>query len=94
MPRAYTQAPMPPAYTQAVPQPSMVHVPSMTTLSSIRVSSRSNKGQTSKYDEFVQQLTIEPGNYVTDGINLFKMENTSNMAVDNGHAVLPPDLDD
>ena len=55
----------------------MVHVPSMTTLSSIRVSSRSNKGQTSKYDEFVQQLTIEPGNYVTDGINLFKMENTS-----------------
>ena len=72
----------------------MVRVPSMTTPSSIRVSSRTNNGQTSKYDKFMQQLTIEPGNYVTDGINLFKMENTSNMAVDNGHAVLPPDLDD
>ena len=51
----------------------MANIPMPT---SRRVSTRPNKGQTSKYDDFVEQLNIEPGNYMTDSITLFKMEET------------------
>ena len=76
----YTQSAIPTVYTQAVPQLSMVPastVPVIPTLMasmpmppSTWVSSRSNKGLTSKYDDFfkyddfVEQLFIEPGSYV------------------------------
>jgi hypothetical protein len=34
---------------------------------------RTNKGQTSKYDDFVQQITLKPGTYASDGNNLFML---------------------
>ena len=45
-----------------------------------RVSSRSNKGQTTRYDDFVQQINLKSGNYATDGIRLFRLEETNNMS--------------
>ena len=42
-----------------------------------RVSARANKGQTSRYDDFVQQITLAPGRYAYDGSNLYKLEDTS-----------------
>ena len=45
-----------------------------------RVSARSNKRQTTRYDDFVQQINLRPGNYATDGIRLFRMEETNNMS--------------
>ena len=45
-----------------------------------RVSARSNKGQTTRYDDFVQQINLRPGNYATDGIRLFILEETNNMS--------------
>ena len=44
------------------------------------VSARSNKGQTTRYDDFVQQITLRPGNYATDGIRLFRLEETNSMS--------------
>ena len=47
-----------------------------------RVSMRATKGQTSKYDDFVQQITLRPGTYASDGNNLYMLEdigNTSSM---------------
>ena len=47
---------------------------------STRVSARTTKGQTTRYDDYVQQINLRPGTYVTDGIRLFKLEDTSNMS--------------
>ena len=45
-----------------------------------RVSSRSKNGQTTRYDDFVQQINLKSGNYATDGIRLFRLEETNNMS--------------
>ena len=42
-----------------------------------RTSARANKGQTSRYNDFVQQITIAPGRYAYNGNNLYKLEDTS-----------------
>ena len=42
-----------------------------------RTSARANKGQTSRYDDFVQQITLAPGRYAYNGSNLYKLEDTS-----------------
>ena len=39
-----------------------------------RVSIRATKGQTSKYDDFVQQITLKTGTYASDGNNLYLLE--------------------
>ena len=41
------------------------------------MSNRPNKGQTTKYDDFVEQLNLEPDNYMTEGKTPFSMEETS-----------------
>jgi hypothetical protein len=43
-----------------------------------RVSMRSTKGQTTKYDDFVQQITLKPGTYASDGNNLYMLEDVGN----------------
>ena len=45
-----------------------------------RVSARSNKGQTTRYNDFVQQINLKSGNYAIDGIRLFRLEETNNMS--------------
>ena len=45
-----------------------------------RVSARSNKRQTTRYDDFVQQINLKSGNYAIDGIRLFRLEETNNMS--------------
>jgi hypothetical protein len=42
---------------------------------------RANKGQTSKYDDFMQEITLRPGMYASDGNNLYMLENTSNKSI-------------
>ena len=42
-----------------------------------RTSTRANKGKTSRYDDFVQQITLTPGRYAYDGSNLYRLEDTS-----------------
>ena len=54
---------------------------------STRASARANKGQTSRYDDFVQQITLAPGRYAYNGSNLYKLEDTSI----NNHQVWAPD---
>ena len=39
---------------------------------------RATKGQTSKYDDFVQQSTLKPGTYASDGNNLYMLEDVGN----------------
>jgi hypothetical protein len=41
---------------------------------------RTTKGQTNKYDDFVQQITLRPGTYASDGNNLYMLEDISNMS--------------
>ena len=43
-------------------QPVPAQMPNMTTSTPVgaRVNMRANKGQTSKYDDFVQQITLKP----------------------------------
>ena len=43
-----------------------------------RVSMRANKGQTSKNDDFVQQITLNPGTYASDSNNLYMLEDVGN----------------
>ena len=43
-----------------------------------RVSMRATKGQTTKYDDFVQQITLKPGTYASNGNNLYMMEDVGN----------------
>ena len=50
----------------------------MSTPVGTRVSMRANKGQTSKYDDFVQQITLMPGTYASDGNNLYMLEDIGN----------------
>ena len=64
------------AYSPTVPAMMMPNM-SMSTPAYTRQSSRVNKGQTTRYDDFVQQVTIKPGTYVSDGTNLYKLEDTS-----------------
>ena len=64
------------AYSPTVPDMMMPNM-SMSTPAYTRQSSRVNKGQTTRYDDFVQQVTIKPGTYVSDGTNLYKLEDTS-----------------
>ena len=84
------QAPMLPAAPQAYRQPQEcpsqpVQVPVLTRTPprpmqipvGTRVSNRANKGQTSKYDDFVQHINLAPGTYACDGANLYKLENTN-----------------
>ena len=52
-----------------------------------RVSARANKGQTSRYDDFVQHINLVPGTYACDGANLYKLEDTNS----NNHQVWTPD---
>ena len=47
---------------------------------STRVSARATKGQTTRYDDFVLQITLSPGTYASDSIRLFKLEETGNMS--------------
>jgi hypothetical protein len=80
-----------PAYIQSHPQHQMLpaqpvpaQMPNMTMSTPVgtRVSMRANKGQTSKYDDFLQQITLKPGTYASDGNNLYMLEdigNTSSM---------------
>ena len=42
-----------------------------------RTSSRATKGMTSRYDDFLQQITLAPGKYAYNGTNLYKLEDTS-----------------
>jgi hypothetical protein len=47
-----------------------------------RVSMRATKGQTNRYDDFVQQINLKPGTYTSDATNLYMLEdigNTSSM---------------
>jgi hypothetical protein len=47
-----------------------------------RVSMRATKGQTNRYDDFVQPINFKPGTYASDGNNLIMLEdigNTSSM---------------
>jgi hypothetical protein len=47
-----------------------------------RVSMRATKRQTNRYDDFVQQISLRPGTYSSDGNNLYMLEyigNTSSM---------------
>ena len=65
-------------------QPVPAQMPNMTMSTPVgtRVSMRANKGQTSKYDDFLQQITLKPGTYASDGNNLYMLEdigNTSSM---------------
>jgi hypothetical protein len=39
---------------------------------------RSSKGQTTKYNDFVQQITLKPGTYASDGNNLYMLEDVGN----------------
>ena len=70
-------------------------VPAPTQMASIpmptsrRVSTRPNKGQTSKYDDFVEQLNLEPGNYMTDDKTLFRMEETGTPAINMSYVPHP-----
>jgi hypothetical protein len=50
----------------------------MSTPVGTRVSMRANKGQTSKYDDFVQPITVKPGTYASDGNNLYMLEDVGN----------------
>ena len=43
-----------------------------------RASMKSTKGQTNKSDDFVQQITLKPGTYASDGNNLYMLEDISN----------------
>ena len=45
-----------------------------------RFSMRATKGQTTKYDDFVQQITLKPGTYASDGNNLYMLEDIGNMS--------------
>ena len=94
------QATMPPAtppvYRQTVHQPQLRPIQAapasppqipMQIPVSTRVSARANKGQTSKYDDYVQQITLAPGTYAYDGTNLYRLEDTNI----NNHQVWTPD---
>ena len=61
----------------------------MTMPVSTRVSSRIIKGQTSKYDDFAQQIALKPGTYASDGTNLFKLEDIGNTSNMNLHVTYP-----
>ena len=56
-------------------------MPNMTTYTPVgaRVSMRANKRQTSKYDDFVQQITLKLGTYASDGNKLYMLEDIGNM---------------
>ena len=64
----------------AQPVPAQMSNMTMSTPVGTRVSMRANKGQSSMYDDFVQQ--IKPGTYASNGNNLYMLEdigNTSSM---------------
>ena len=69
-----------PVLTIPPPRPTQVPV-------STRVSTRANKGQTSKYEDFVQHINLMPGTYACDGANLYKLEDTNST----NHQVWTPD---
>ena len=75
---AYTQSP--PQHQMAQAQPVPAHRPNTTMSTPVgnRVSIRATKGQTSKYDDFVQQITLKTGTYASDGNNLYLLEDISN----------------
>ena len=45
-------------------------------------SSRAGREQTTKYDDFVQYVHLEPGTYASDGISLYKLEETHDKATE------------
>ena len=69
-----------PVLTRTPPRPMQIPV-------GTRVSNRANKGQTSKYDDFVQHINLAPGTYACDGANLYKLEDTNTI----NHQVWTPD---
>jgi hypothetical protein len=65
-------------YSPAIPMPVIsTQLPTMPVQEHIRRSTRVNKGQTNKYQDFVQQIQLSPGTYASDGANLYKLEDTS-----------------
>ena len=99
-PRVCTQYSLPPAPSQSAPQAAPTFqmtptqpVPDTPTLNqepvvvpmSTRVSARSNKGMTRRYDDFVQQISLKPGTYASDGTNLFKLEDIGNRTMEHLH---------
>ena len=54
---------------------------------STRTSARATKGMTSRYDDFVQQISLAPGMYAYNGTNLYKLEDTCI----NNHQVWTPE---
>jgi hypothetical protein len=84
---AYIQAPtqhqMFHAQPVAAQMPNMTMTPPASTITmappvGARVSMRATKGQTNRYDDFVQQITLKPGTYASDGNNLYMMEDIGN----------------
>ena len=39
---------------------------------------RATKGQTSRYDDFVQQISLKPGTYASDSNNLYMLVDVGN----------------
>ena len=64
--------------TQPAPAPAQMPNMPMTMPVGTRVSMRVNKGQTSKNNDFVQQITLKPGTYASDGNNLYMLEDIGN----------------
>ena len=63
-----------PSITMPPPVSNMTMSPPVGT----RVSMRSTKVQTNKYNDFVQQITLRPGTYASDGNNLYMLEEVGN----------------
>ena len=79
----YIQAPAEQQMFQAQPVPNITMTPTVGTITmappvGARVSMRATKGQTNRYDDFVQQITLKPGTYASDGNNLCMMEDIGN----------------
>ena len=73
-----TMSPQLPNITMSPPVSNITMSPPVGT----RVSMRATKGQTNRYDDFVQQISLKPGTYASDGNNLYMLEdigNTSSM---------------
>lgn len=71
--------------TQPVPDTPTLNQEPVVVPVSTRVSARSNKGMTRRYDDFVQQISLKPGTYASDGTNLFKLEDIGNRTMEHLH---------
>ena len=79
------------AQIPGIPMPPLSSSMTMSPPVGTKVSMRSTKGQTNRYDDFVQQLTLRPGTYVSDGNNLYMLEEVGNKSnVMNMVTTIPP----